>query len=234
MARVVIPGVPHHVTQRGNRRQKTFFSEGDFSLYKALMAEWCAVHRVEVWAYCLMPNHTHLILVPPSETALRAAVGEAHRRYTTMVNATQGWTGCLWQGRFGSYPMGPGHLYNCARYVEGNPVRAGLVASPELWRHSSARAHLAGRDDALVQVAPLLERFGDWHELLRWDLPAEAVEEVRRHARTGRPVGDRRFLRCLEGRTGRRLRPSKGGRPTTRGSRRARRQSAAAPQAQGA
>ena len=145
MARVVVPGVPHHVTQRGNRRQTTFFEDGDYEIYKSLMAEWCLSRGVEVWAYCLMPNHVHLVVVPSTEQALRAAIGEAHRRYTVMVNTRQGWKGCLWQGRFASFPMAPGHLFYGARYIELNPVRAGLVKTAEDWPHSSARAHLSGR-----------------------------------------------------------------------------------------
>ena len=102
MARVVVPGVPHHVTQRGNRRQTTFFRESDYEDYRALVAQWCSSQGVEVWAYCLMPNHVHLVAVPSTKGALRAAIGEAHRRYTVMVNRREGWRGCLWQGRFSS------------------------------------------------------------------------------------------------------------------------------------
>jgi putative transposase len=140
IARVVAPGVPHHVTHRGNRRQKTFFSDDDYRAYVSLMAEWCRKHGVDVWAYCLMPNHVHLIAVPPDEEALARAVGEAHRRYSRMVNFRKGWRGHLFQERFASFPMDSAYTYHCARYVEMNPVRAGLVRRPEDWRYSSARA----------------------------------------------------------------------------------------------
>ena len=80
LARLVIPGLPHHVTQRGNRRQQTFFNDGDYAAYVELMADWCRQEGLEIWAYCLMPNHVHLIAVPQTEQALRRAVGEAHRR----------------------------------------------------------------------------------------------------------------------------------------------------------
>ena len=105
IARVVAPGLPHHITQRGNRRQATFFGADDYQAYRALMREWCEYWKVEVWAYCLMPNHVHLIAVPPSEDGLRRAMGEAHRRYTRRVNFREGWRGHLWQGRFASYPL---------------------------------------------------------------------------------------------------------------------------------
>ncbi len=127
LPRVVAPGVPHHVTQRGNRGQQTFFEADDFRLYLELMAEWCAARGVEIWAYCLMPNHVHLIAVPETEDALRRAIGEAHRRYTQAVNRRQGWTGHLWQGRFASFAMDEPNLLTAARHVELNPVRARLT-----------------------------------------------------------------------------------------------------------
>jgi putative transposase len=103
IARVVAPAVPHHVTQRGNRRQQTFFSDEDYQVYLELMSEWCKKHKVQIWAYCLMPNHVHLIAVPETKDALNLAIGEAHRRYTRRINFREGWRGHLWQGRFSSF-----------------------------------------------------------------------------------------------------------------------------------
>ena len=105
LARVVVPGVAHHVTQRGNRRQPTFFQEDDYRAYLDLLGQWCGRCGVEVWAYCLMPNHVHLIVVPESEDGLRRGLGEAHRRYTRRINFREGWRGHLWQGRFASFAM---------------------------------------------------------------------------------------------------------------------------------
>ena len=106
IARVIAPRIPHHITQRGNRRQKTFFLDDDYRMYLNLMADWCKRHKVEVWAYCLMPNHVHLLAVPESEDGLRRAIGEAHRRYTRHVNFREGWKGHLWQGRGSTlFPM---------------------------------------------------------------------------------------------------------------------------------
>jgi putative transposase len=220
IARVVAPGVPHHVTQRGNRRQETFFSDEDYDAYVDLMAEWCAARGVEVWAYCLMPNHVHLIAVPQSEDALARAVGEAHRRYTRMVNFRERWRGHLWQGRFASFPMDEAHTYRCARYVELNPVRAGLVETPRAWRHSSARAHLAGKDDRLAKVKPLLDMAGDWGEFLAGGAQAGLARAIRRHERTGRPLGGDTFVEGLEKALGRVLRRQ---RPGPKPSRRRRR-----------
>ncbi len=123
MACLVIPGLPHHVTQRGNRRQQTFFNDGDYAAYLELMSDWCGEEGVEIWGYCLMPNHVHLIAVPRTEQGLRRAIGEAHRRYTRRINFREKWRGYLWQGRFASFIMDEPYLLAAARYVELNPVR---------------------------------------------------------------------------------------------------------------
>ncbi len=162
ISRLIAPGIPHHVTQRGNRRMQTFFRDEDYQAYLALMAEWCRKRNVAVWAYCLMPNHVHLIAVPESEDSLRRAIGEAHRRYSSMINRRNKWTGHLWQGRFSSFPMDETYLFAAARYIEMNPVRARLVDDPASWKWSSASAHLAGQDDQLVRVSPLLATGSDF------------------------------------------------------------------------
>ena len=149
LARVVAPGLPHHITQRGNRRQQTFFCDEDYQSYVELMGQWCGVHEVEILAYCLMPNHVHLIAVPQSADGLRRAIGEVHRRYTRMVNFREGWRGHLWQGRFASFVLDEPYLLTAARYIELNPVRAGLIETPSRYRWSSAAAHVRGKDDSV-------------------------------------------------------------------------------------
>lgn len=210
IARVVAPGYPHHITQRGNRRQPTFFSEEDYAAYLELMAEWCRKCRVEIWAWCLMPNHVHLIAVPQSEEGLARAIGEAHRRYTRRINFREGWRGHLWQERFASFPLDESHLLAAVRYVEMNPVAAELVARPEDYRWSSARAHLAAKDDELVTVTPLLEMVGEWRTFLALSSETE-VDLLHRHERTGRPLGRKTFMESLETVMGRCLRPQKPG-----------------------
>jgi len=213
LARVVAAGVPHHVTQRGNRRQQTFFCQADYEAYLELMAEWCEREGVEVWAYCLMPNHVHLIAVPAREDSLRRAIGEAHRRYTRRVNFREEWRGHLWQGRFASFPMDEGYTVQAARYIELNPVRAGLAARADEYPWSSAAAHAAGRDDRLVRVQPLLALVGagSWVEFLAEPVSGGEGELVRRHERTGRPLGGESFLADLEGMLDRALHPQKRG-----------------------
>ena len=213
IARVVAPGFPHHITQRGNRRQETFFSDEDCQAYINLMSEWCSLCNVEVWAYCLMPNHIHLIAVPESADGLRLAIGEAHRRYTRRINFREGWRGHLWQGRFTSYVMDEKYLLACVRYIEMNPVRAMLVTDPGEWPWSSASAHISGYDDSLVTVAPLLEiTGGNWEDFLSATIREEEIIEMRKHEQTGRPLGSRSFVENLENTLGRILKPKKAGR----------------------
>ncbi|MCH8155643.1 MAG: transposase [Proteobacteria bacterium] len=211
LARVVAPGCPHHVTQRGNRRQQTFFCDADYRAYLDLMAEWCGRCGVEIWAYCLMPNHVHLIATPETADGLRRAIGEAHRRYSLRINRRKDWTGHLWQGRFTSFPMDQAYLLSAARYVELNPVRARLARRAQDYPWSSAAAHLAGRDDRLVKTGPLLALVDDWAEFLEDGLEASAAEALRRHERNGRPLGGEPFLAALEKRLGRTLAPQRRG-----------------------
>ena len=214
LARIVVAGLPHHVTQRGNRRQKVFLEDGDYALYRDLLAARCRQAGVAVWAYCLMPNHVHLILVPATADALARALGETHRRYTGFLNARMRVTGHLFQGRFGSVVMDEPHLMAAARYVSLNPVRAGLVRRARDWPWSSVRAHLKGRDDGLVTVAPLIERTAGRFADLIASAPSPEELAVMRAAETiGRPLGSPRFLDRLERRLGRSVRPAKRGRP---------------------
>jgi putative transposase len=210
IARVVASGYPHHITQRGNRRQQTFFCDEDYLAYIELMAEWCRAYHVEIWAWCLMPNHVHLVAVPHTEEALARAIGEAHRRYTRRINFREKWRGHLWQERFASFPMDEQYLLATVRYIEMNPVAAKLVQNPEDYRWSSAQAHLAGEDDALAHVSPLLALVSDWRSFLQLTPPDE-IDVIHRHERTGRPLGEEGFLEKLEIALGRGLRPQKPG-----------------------
>ena len=205
LTRVVIPGTPYHVTQRGNRRQQTFFEDGDFALYRDLLAEASRRAGTEVWAYCLMPNHVHLVVVPSDESGLRRTFADAHRRYTGYVNARHRWTGHLWQGRYGAVAMDETHLLHAARYVALNPVRARLCDRAEEWQWSSARAHLAGEDDRLVTVTPMLERIGDFAAFLGGEEDQQATRALRMAETTGRPVGRAEWIEQLEQRSGRSL-----------------------------
>ena len=210
IARIIAPGHPHHVTQRGNRHQQTFFCDEDYLAYIQLMAEWCRAYNVAIWAWCLMPNHVHLIAVPTSMEDLARAIGEAHRRYTRRINFREQWRGHLWQERFASFPMDERYLLAMARYIEMNPVAANLVRNPGDYPWSSARAHLTGEDDTLTLVAPLLEIIPNWQEFLQLS-PLDEVDMLHRHERTGRPLGTQHFVDKLETTLSRTLHPQKPG-----------------------
>lgn len=212
LARLVIPGMPYHVTQRGNRRGTTFFEEDDFRAYRELLADAARSAGAGVWAYCLMPNHVHLIVVPADPDGLRATFANAHRRYARFINARYRWTGHLWQGRFGAVAMDEAHLVHAARYVALNPVRARLCERAEGWPWSSARAHLAGCNDDLVEVAPLLERVGDFAAFLGTAEDQQATRALRMAETTGRPLGSAAWVATLEEQTGRTLAAQKRGR----------------------
>jgi len=176
------------------------------------MREWCDKWGVEIWAYCLMPNHVHLIAVPEREDSLARGIGEAHRRYTRMINFRENWRGHLWQERFRSFPMDDQYLLVAVRYVEMNPVRAGLAREAWDYEWSSASAHINGRDDGLVEVSGLREVIGsDWKEFLSAGLKDDELDVLRLHGRTGRPLGTESFVRKLERELSRVLRPRKPG-----------------------
>jgi putative transposase len=203
LARIVVPGSPHHVTARGNRREPIFFEDGDQDIYRDLLAEQMRKASVEVWAYCLMPNHVHLILCPTSEEGLALALGAAHRRWANFVNARGRWRGHLFDGRFASVAMDETHLASAVRYVALNPVRAQLVCKAEDWAWSSVRAHLAAQDDGLVRVQPVLDRIADFADLVRTDADDAAFAALRAAEQTGRPLGTADFVADLERRLGR-------------------------------
>ena len=212
LARIVLPGIPHHVTQRGNRREQTFFEDGDYELYLDLLSDAAARSGVAIWSYCLMPNHVHIVAVPSDDDGLRRTFRYVHRHYTGYINARLRVTGHLWQGRFSSVAMDEAHLVSALRYVALNPVRARLVERAEDWRWSSTRAHLAGESTPYVDVVPALERVGNFTAFL-----GEAFDEamtyaaLRKAESVGRPVASKAWLADMEARTGLTLAPQKRG-----------------------
>ena len=211
IARVVAPGFPHHVTQRGVRRMPVFFSDEDREEYLHLLAEQGSRFGVRYLAWCLMDNHVHLIAVPRDEASLAKGIGEAHKRYSRRVNFREGWRGYLFQGRFFSCPLEGSYAVAAIRYVLRNPVRGGLCRQAWDYDWSSAK-WLIGMEDAdrLAVQSPLLDEIDDWRALLQAD-PGETMD-IRKHTRTGRPLCADAFLDRLERVTGRTLHLRKPGR----------------------
>ena len=193
---------------------QVFFSRGDYRAYVQILARQAERYRLRVWAYCLMPNHVHLVAVPADQESLARSFGEAHRLYAIRINRRNGWQGHLWQERFFSCPMDNRHALEAIRYVLLNPVRAGLVESAEEWRYSSARAHRTGRPDPLVDPRPAAHLVSDWASFLEPGKDSPEALALRR--RTGRPLGSPAFVERLEELTGRLLRRRRPGpRPGT-------------------
>jgi putative transposase len=212
LARIVIPGIPHHVTQRGNGRQQVFFSDDDYALYRDLLKTHAAAHGVSVWSWVLMPNHVHLILVPEYEDSLRATLAKVHRAYAGHIHAREKRTGHFWQGRFGCVAMDEAHLMAAIPYVALNPVRAQKVKHAQDWDWSSVHAHLdPARGDGLTDTAPVLDRVGDFAELLRGGEDEILSKALRRAESIGRPLGDGAFMAHINHVIGRDVRPGKPG-----------------------
>ncbi|ETR65555.1 MAG: transposase [Candidatus Magnetoglobus multicellularis str. Araruama] len=176
------------------------------------MSHWCSHYNVEIWTYCLMPNHVHLIAVPQDKQGLNLAIAEAHKRYSRQVNFREGWRGHLWQGRFASFIMDESYLLACAKYILLNPVRAKLVKAPEDWPWSSIKFHLDGKDDILVKTDAVSRIFGgSFRKILTLDIDECEMETFRKHERTGRPLGDVNFIEKMEILLDRKLKPQQPG-----------------------
>ncbi|MBI5745350.1 MAG: transposase [Elusimicrobia bacterium] len=218
ISRAVGVGLPHHITQRGNYGGMVFESDSDRERYLSLISEYALQNALSILAYCLMPNHVHFVAIPGSEYSLARVFNTAHMRYAQYINWRRGLRGHLWQGRFYSCPLDGRHLVAAARYVERNPVRAGMVAAAGSWGWSSAAMHLGHAGDrfrfdldALWSLLPDLKR--DWGTWLSKEDDFEESGCLRKNTRTGRPVGDEAFVRMMERRLGRRLHPLAVGRP---------------------
>ena len=186
--RIVLEGEPHHVVQRGNRRQQVFFHPHDKEVYLRILEEKTRQHGVSVWAYCLMDNHVHLVLVPTCQEALAKAVGETNRRFTTMINKRNQWRGYLWQGRFISSVMDNVYLTRVLHYVENNPVRAGMVTQAWNYPWSSAKAHVTGETSSLLEALPEYLPIKDWKNFLQRKEPDDVLDDIRKRNRAGLPM----------------------------------------------
>ena len=217
IARVVLEGVPYHVTQRGNGKQQVFFDSADYHLYLSLLRHHAQACGLQVWAYCLMPNHVHLVAVPRQPLALSKTLGRTHAGYAQHFNLRRQSCGHVWQSRFFSCPLDTAHLWHAMAYVERNPVRAGLVEEAGSYRWSSATSHAGGRDPEKILT---LDIWQQEYTAIRWQETVRAsggdeilAERLREATIRGRPLGTEAFVQQLERKAGRRLRPLPAGRP---------------------
>lgn len=215
MARVVVPGVPHHLTQRGNRRENVFFCDDNRQRYLHLLLEYATKYELLTLAYCLMTNHVHLVAIPLRAQSLALVFMPLDLRYAQYINWNLGISGRLWQGRFFSCPLDVPHFWASIRYVERNPVRARIVSRAEHYPWSSAAAHCGLRSDPLLSPLPSPQpaETSDWSAWLAESEDEKTLATLRRNTRTGRPAGGEKFVADLESRLGRILRAHPIGRP---------------------
>jgi putative transposase len=192
-----------------------FFSDADYLAYIDFLRKACQRYNVQIWSYCLMTNHAHFIAIPKNADSLARCFADAHVRYTRMINKRENWTGHLWQARFGSSVLDEKYLITAVRYVERNPVRAGLVGKPWEYRWSSASLHMdkTGKDPLVRGDRMLRELIGDWGKYLRQDDDPEDMSILRREVTVCRPAGAETFIKRLEKRLGCTLLRRKAGRP---------------------
>ena len=198
IARVIAPGFPHHIIQRGNRRQKVFFNEDDYNEYLTLLNGYSHRFKTDVLTYCLMPNHIHLIVTPHEDGNLVKAIGETHCNYTRFINFREKWRGYLWQGRFSSYVLDERYLLAATRYILLNPVKARIAKKPWDYEWSSAKHHMRLNNSSLVKDSLLQGLIGDWKDFLATAPDNNDIKLFQLHERTGRPLGDNTFIEKLE------------------------------------
>lgn len=210
-ARIVIPGLAHHVTQRGARRAHVFFRPEDRVKYLKLLKFYADRFGVQVAAYCLMTNHVHLVLVPLSHAALSRTLSVTHMRYAQFINTREGWSGHLWQERFYSCPLDGGYFLTAVRYTERNPVAAGMVRNAWDYPWSSASSHCGLRDDALISKSPeiggLKSTITNWQAWLSEVDSAPRLSRLRECTARDLPCGSEPFLDQLEENLKRPVRP---------------------------
>lgn len=193
--RIIIQGYAYHLTMRGNEQQQVFFDDADYRQYLLWLAEYCRKYGMRIWAYCLMPNHVHLVSWPDTEDAPSRALQCLQMRYARLINERGARSGHLWQGRFHSSAMDDTHLVAAVRYVERNPVRAGLVSRAEDYMWSSARPHCGLRRDPVLGLdLPFRERVRDWSDWLRPDDDGAVLARLRECTVKCQPCGSKEFV----------------------------------------
>jgi putative transposase len=202
LARTVFAGVPHHITQRGNRREDVFFDDEDYLTYLEWLRYYSQKHQLEILAYCLMTNHIHLVAVPGTEKSLQQVLKPLHMRYAQRINRRNRWKGHFWQGRYFSSPMDERYMLSAIRYVERNPVRARLARKAEHYCWSSAAGHCGLTQDnvlsTLAKWKKLTDHVDDWSAWLAEGDVGNELSIIRRNIEKGLPCGSEQFIRKLE------------------------------------
>jgi putative transposase len=213
LARVVVPGMPHHITHRGVRRSDVFWDDADRLRYLNLLRFACTRFLLRIWAYCLMTNHVHFVGVPGRLDSIAKVFHWTHGRYDEYFNQKYDLSGNLWEDRPHSAVLDEDHAFNAVRYVERNPVRAGMVSNAWEYEWSSARARCGLGDDPLIDFSwPPEGSIPNWKTWVDIVGNRQVEDQIRKRTYSGRPCGDDSFVRTIESLTGRRLLPRKPGR----------------------
>lgn len=214
IARIVAEDYPHHITQRGNYSQKTFSNKEDYIAYLNWIKEYSRKFSLDIFAYCLMPNHVHFIATPRNQNSLAKTFNSSHMRYSQYYNRKNNTTGHLWQGRFYSCVLDEKHLLSAVRYIENNPVRAGLTQKAESWPWSSAEYHITNKGGILsLKNIRDLFKIDNWQNYLAQKEEDVLIQKIRLNTLTGRPLGSELFVSKLENLFGKRLHALPRGRP---------------------
>ncbi len=217
-ARVVVPDYPHHITQRGNYRQNIFRDDSDRKQYLVFIADYSRKYNLNILAYCLMDNHVHFVVVPKEADSIARTFSIVHTLYSQYYNKKMNVLGHLWQGRFYSCVLDEKHFIAASRYVERNPVRAGIVRKPTEYEWSSAKSHVDYSSKQIIDTSlffKYVEDFRDkWGEFIDEKEKSDEINTIRKHTMTGRPLGGSVFIQKLETMLGIRLHALSVGRPS--------------------
>lgn len=220
--RFILPGVPQHVIQRGHNREPCFFSKDDYYRYRHDLREAAEKNNASIHAYVLMTNHVHLLVTPGYPHSITHMMQDLGRKFVRYMNHTYRRTGSLWEGRFKSSLVdSETYLFTCMRYIEVNPVRAGIVTHPGDYRWSSYAANASGQSDFLLQPHPLYQALGNteaqrqfaYRELFRMQLDASEIHAVREALNQELVLGREDFKDKIEAMIKRQTRPGQPGRP---------------------
>lgn len=226
LPRFFVEGQPHHVIQRGNNRASVFAFEDDYAFFLNCLGEAATRHGASIHAYVLMTNHVHLLVTPTTRQSLPETMQSVGRLYVQRFNRARKRTGTLWEGRYrGTLVDSERYFLTCMRYIELNPVRAGLVARPEDYRWSSYQANALGSSNALVLPHQTYRELGDskdaresaYRQLFRQKLSEADIDTIRQSTNAAWALGTERFRARVEAAGGRRAAPLPIGRPVSIG-----------------
>jgi putative transposase len=217
-----VAGLPQHVVQRGNNLQACFFQDADYLFYLECLNDASEKHGCEIHAYVLMTNHVHVLVTPGVPEGISRMMQSVGRRYVQYINWLYKRTGTLWEGRYkASLIESDRYFLSCCRYIEENPVRAGIVTSPGEYRWSSYRHHAADHEDRLIKDHPAYLSLGNerdrrasaYRDLFKEKIKGRDVKDIRQSIQKDLVLGGGRFQEEIEQVLQRRVRPGEKGRP---------------------